>query len=337
MLAISAAAVFGTAGVVSAESIEIIGTDESEQATEAAVAQETAAATDGAAEDTAAQPAADAEDQTEADESSTKVKPLNPKDENITAEEAVSSARTLYSQMQHYADVNDNSSFAALFEPGADAQTVQDQLQSVKSSLSEIENLDEHADLCFFDPTEDSTQSPYYFAVALCDYDVDLTGAVKWYSTLMKVAKYEDGWRVSISPAGELLKKNYPDGFTAADDAGYNTTDLYPSLGMRFASGAVFNGALYALPNLLWQNEAGDVGCAVWIANGTDSSKWCDTIDLIVTDKTAGDVTKVNVPIQTALDSGQSAMVTCTIPAEYVDSGKKEWTEVTVNSNLKYQ
>ncbi len=106
---------------------------------------------------------------------------------------------------------------------------------------------------------------------------------------------------------------------------------------MRFASGAVFGGTLYALPNLLWQNEAGELCCAIWIANGTDTSKWCDTIDLIVKDETAGDVTKVNVPVQTALDAGQSTMVTCTIPAEYVDSGTKEWTDVSINSNLRFQ
>ena len=58
---------------------------------------------------------------------------------------------------------------------------------------------------------------------------------------------------------------------------------------------------------------------------------------LVVTDSGAGDVMKVNVPVQTALEGGQSSMVTCTIPAEYVDSGKKEWTEISVSSNLKYQ
>ena len=46
---------------------------------------------------------------------------------------------------------------------------------------------------------------------------------------------------------------------------------------------------------------------------------------------------KVNVPVQAALEGGQSSMVTCTIPAEYIDSGKKEWTGISVNSNLKYQ
>ena len=335
-------------GTVNAAKIRIIGTDESEVETEAmpqgdgvgeADASEEAGA-EGSAADTAA--AADGAETAAADAGAETVpaggaKILNPTDEGITSEEAVSAARTLYSQMQHYADVNDNTSFSALFESVADAQTVQDQLQAVKSSLNDTASLAQHADLCFYDPTQDSTRSPYYFAVALCDYDVDLSGAVSWYSTLMRLAKYEDGWKVSISPAGELLAANYPEGFTSASDSGRNAVDLYPSLGMRFASGAVFTGALYALPNLLWQDEDGNVHCSVWLANGTETSKWCDTIDLVVTDEELGDIMRVNVPVQTALEGGQSSLVTCTIPAEYVDSGRKEWTQISVSSNLKYQ
>ena len=310
-----------------AGNIRIIGTDESEIETEA-----------GELPAESAQPGSQNPDDASGDASAAgQEKILNPAEENLTAQEAVSAARTLYSQMQHYADVNDNSSFAALFESGADAQTVQDQLQAVKSSLSDVSALDHHADLCFFDPTQDSTKSPYYFAVALCDYNVDLTGAVSWYSTLMRLAKYESGWKASISPAADLLAENYPEGFTSASQDGRNAVDLYPSLGMRFASGAVFEGALYALPNLLWQNEDGSVQCSVWLANGTSTSKWCDTIDLVVSDQGAGDIMKVNVPVQTALEGGQSSVVTCTIPAEYIDSGKKEWTQVSVSSNLKYQ
>ena len=316
-----------SAAAVPAGNIRIIGTDESEMETEA-----------GETLPESGQPGAEESAGGEAIAGGAEgAKILNPAEENLTSEEAVSAARTLYSQMQHYADINDNTSFTALFESGADARTVQDQLQAVKSSLSETANLAQHADLCFFDPTQDSTKSPYYFAVALCDYDVDLTGAVSWYSTLMRLAKFEDGWKVSLSPAGELLAANYPEGYTLASESGRNAADLYPSLGMRFASGAVFNGALYALPNLLWQDEDGTVNCAVWLANGTDTSKWCDTIDLVVEDQGAGDVMKVNVPVQTALEGGQSGMVTCTIPAEYVDSGNKEWTGISVSSNLKYQ
>ena len=318
------------AASVPAARIRIIGTDESEMETEAALPADDVPADEAAGGGETLSIGADAA-------TVGRAKILNPVDEGITAEEAVSAARTLYSQMQHYADVNDNTSFALLFESVADAQTVQDQLQAVKSSLSGIENLNQHADLCFYDPTQDSTKSPYYFAVALCDYDVDVSGAVSWYSTLMRLAKYEDGWKTSISPAGELLAMNYPEGFKDASSGGRNAVDLYPSLGMRFASGAVFGGTLYALPNLLWQDEDGSVHCAVWLANGTETPKWCDTIDLVVTDGEIGDVMRVNVPVQTALEGGESSLVTCTIPAEYVDSGQKEWTEISVSSNMKYQ
>lgn len=325
-LAAAAVSMSHFAGGVSAANIKIIGSEESEVETEAAAGSEETPDGIEASAPAGTDAAVTAEQ-----------KILNPAEEGIRAEEAVSAARTLYSQMQHYADVNDNGSFAALFENGADAQTVQDQLQAVKSSLSETADLVHHTDLCFFDPTKDSTQSPYYFAVALCDYEVDLTGAVSWYSTLMRLAKYEDGWKASISPAGDMLAASYPEAFSAVLQDGGNAVDLYPSLGMRFASGAVFEGALYALPNLLWQDGDGTVHCAVWLSNGTAAPKWCDTIDLVVTDDEAGDVMKVNVPVQTALEGGQSSMVTCNIPPEYVESGNKAWNQISVSSNLKYQ
>ena len=72
----------------------------------------------------------------------------------------------------------------------------------------------------------------------------------------------------------------------------------------------------------------------MWVANGTATSKWCDTIDLVVKDSGIGDVMKVNVPVQTALEGGQSAMVTCSVPAEFVVAGAKEWTQSSVSSNL---
>ena len=282
-----------------------------------------------------AQMAATAAQETEAETAGSR--PLDPAAEKITAAEAVNGARTLYSQMQHYADVNDNSNFAALFESGADAQTVQNQLQQIKSSLVELDGLNSHADYCFFDPTTDPTQSPYYFAVALCDYDVDSDGAVAWFSTLMRVAKYDDGWKASVMPAGELLAQKLPQGFRTASSQKRNCLNLYTSFAFPYSENAVFNGTLYALPVLLWQEENGDVNCCVWIANGTQSVKWCDSIDLIANDHDLGEVIAVNVPVQLALESGQSSLVTCTVPASYVKTQTKEWTDISMNSDLKYQ
>ncbi len=264
-------------------------------------------------------------------------RPLDPSEERITGADAINGARTLYSQMQHYADVNDNTSFAALFESGADAQTIQDQLQQIKSSLVELNGLDSHSDYCFFDPTADTTQSPYYFAVALCDYDVDGDGAAAWYSTLMRVAKYQDGWKASVMSAGELLTQQLPQGYRDAAAAKRNVKNLYPSFALPYRDGAVFSGAFYALPVLLWQEDGGDVSCAVWLANGTQSTKWCDSIDLIASDGELGEVMAVNVPVQLVLEGGQSELVTCSVPAGYVKTGTDEWTDIRVNSDLKYQ
>ena len=45
----------------------------------------------------------------------------------------------------------------------------------------------------------------------------------------------------------------------------------------------------------------------------------------------------VNVPVQLALEGGQSALVTCTVPASYVKTQTEEWTDISMNSDLKYQ
>ena len=264
-------------------------------------------------------------------------RPLDPSEEGISASDAVSGARTLYSQMQHYADVTDNTNFAALFENGADAQTIQSQLQQIKSSLVELKNLNSHSDYCFFDPTVDTTQSPYYFAVALCDYDVDNDGAAAWYSTLMRVAKYPDGWKASVMSAGELLSQQLPQGYRDAVSARRNADNLYASFALPYRDNAVFTGAFYALPTLLWQEENGDVNCAVWLANGTENTKWCDSIDLIASGNDLGEIMAVNVPVQLALEGGRSSLVTCTVPAGYVKTGTDSWNDIRINSDLKYQ
>ncbi len=317
--------VLAAGSVVSASEIRIIQ-DESESETEA----KTSVISQGQVQ---AGSLSGAEAETEAEAS----RPLDPSTEGISAEDAVNGARTLYSQMQHYANVNDNTNFSALFESGADAQTIQNQLQKVRNSLTELEGLNYHSDFCFFDPTVDKTQSPYYFAVALCDYDVDSDGAAAWYSTLMRVAAYEDGWKASVMPAGELLDQMLPPGYGSAKGAGRNCMNLYESFALPYRENTFFSGALYALPVLLWQEENGDVSCAVWVANGTQTSKWCDSIDLIANDKALGEVLAVNVPVQIALEGSQSSLALCTVPANYVKTGTDKWTSVTMNSNLKYQ
>lgn len=263
--------------------------------------------------------------------------PLNPADKGITAQDAVEGVRALYSQMQHYADINDNAQFETLFEDGADEKTLQAQLQAVKSSLSQTKDLTSHSDLCFVDPTKDSTKSPYYFSIGLTDYKVNDDGSVVWYSTLLRAAKYEDGWKAALLSSDDLVQENYPEGFTSAKVSGRNATDLYPYLAMRFADGAVFDGAFYSLVNMVWQNEDGSVSFALWLANGTESSKWCDSIDCVIKGSDSGTIASVNVPVQAALEGGESSLVTCTIPADSVKTDTEGWGTVTVQSNLLYQ
>jgi hypothetical protein len=153
----------------------------------------------------------------------------------------------------------------------------------------------------------------------------------------MRVARYESGWKASVMPAGELLTQILPQSFRDAQSAKRNSGILYPSFALPYKENTVFEGALYALPVLLWQEENGDVNCAVWIANGTQTAKWCDSIDLIANDKELGEVMAVNVPVQIALEGGQPTLAVCTVPANYVKTGTDAWTAVNVNSNLKYQ
>jgi len=263
--------------------------------------------------------------------------PLDPAAESITAQDAITGIRSLYSQMQHYADVNDNAQFAALFEDDIDSVTVESQLQSVKSSLDVTESLSSHADVCFIDPTEDKTVSPYYFAAGLTDYAVAEDGSVEWYSTLIRAAYYESGWKASAVPSGDLVSGLYPEGYTEALVNGRNAVDFYPYFANRFSEGTVFQGALYSLVNMAWQNEDGSMTVLVWIANGTDTDRWCDSIDVIITDSVRGAVTSVNMPVQYTAAAQTSQQLELTIPAENVKTDTNSWNELSVDSNLIYQ
>ena len=87
---------------------------------------------------------------------------------------------------------------------------------------------------------------------------------------------------------------------------------------------------------MAWQNEDGSLSLALWLANGEEGTKWCDSIDLLIRD---GDreVASVNAPVQQALESGESILRTVEIPADSVKTKKAKWTGLTVSSNLLYQ
>ena len=158
--------------------------------------------------------------------------PMNAEAEGITAEEAVRQARALYSKMKHYAELTDNENFASCFETAMDADTLQNQMKSVSQAEAETKDLTGHEDVCFLDPTEDKTQSPYYFGVGLTDYEVEKDGSVQWYSVLIRIAKYKDGWKAAALPEGNFFSGKYPEGYEAALGSGRNAVDLYPYLAL---------------------------------------------------------------------------------------------------------
>ena len=262
--------------------------------------------------------------------------PLNPVSEGITEAEAVTNARALYSKMKHYAELTDNDQFAACFEADVDASTIQAEMQSVKDAVKSTEDLDQHSDVCYADPTADKTLPSSYFGVGLTDYKVNNDGTVDWYSVILRVAKYEDGWKASALPDGAYFTGRYPEGFEQAQSSGRNAVDLYPYLAMRFSDEAVFTGAFYSLVNMAWQNEDGSLGLALWLANGQDGTKWCDSIDLVLSDGTK-EVASVNAPVQQAIEGNQGKLVTVNIPAANVKTGTDQWSSLTIQSNLLYQ
>ena len=262
--------------------------------------------------------------------------PMNAEAEGITAEEAVRQARALYSKMKHYAELTDNENFASCFETAMDADTLQNQMKSVSQAEAETKNLTGHEDVCFLDPTKDKTQSPYYFGVGLTDYEVEKDGSVQWYSVLIRIAKYKDGWKAAALPEGNFFSGKYPEGYEAALGSGRNAVDLYPYLALRFSEKGVFDGAFYSLVNMAWQNTDGSLGLALWLANGQEGTKWCDSIDLVLTDGTK-QVASVNTPVQQAVEGGQSMLVTVNIPAANVKTGTDKWSSLSVSSNLLYQ
>lgn len=267
---------------------------------------------------------------------STSGKPSDPEEAGITAEDAVAGARALYSKMKHYAARTDNERFAACFEETLGAETIQDQLKEVRSADDATKEFEGHADVCYFDPTEDRTQSPYYFGVGLTDYRVNDDGTVDWYSVLMRVAKYGDEWKASVLPDGSLMEAKYPEGYAEAALGKRNAVDLYPYLALRFSDQGVFDGTFYSLINMVWQNGDGSLSLALWLANGTEGAKWCDSIDLVLKDS-GKTVASVNAPVQQAVESGTGSLVTVNIPAENVKTGDSAWKNLTVESNLLYQ
>ena len=84
---------------------------------------------------------------------------------------------------------------------------------------------------------------------------------------------------------------------------------------MRFEDDAVFEGAFYSLPCMFWQNSDGSVTFGLWLSNGQGGTKWCDSIDLNLSDSQVGTIADVNIPVQTAVSGQTSSFLQYSIPA----------------------
>ncbi len=364
LIALAAGLLAGTAAAGSScsayasDEIRIIGESEEESApadqAETSAAEDASGAERPAAEDAAGaeEPAAEdadssaAEDAAEADGAGEKEKPQALTEDSTEAEgseetqetlreEAQKAARSLYGSLQKSADLNDNEAFSALFAGEMDPAVLQNQLQAIKSALNLTASLDRHSDFCFFAPSGEEQSEPC--AVSLTDYTVTEDGGVNWYSTLLCVEKTSEEWKVSSGSVQEYLDSLYPVEFTEARAAGYNAVDLYPWFAMRFQDDAVFDGAFYSLPGMFWQNSDGSVTFGLWLSNGQGGTKWCDSIELNLTDGQLGTVADVTVPVQTAVAGQSSSFLQYSIPAEKVRTGTLEWSSLTVRSNLIYE
>lgn len=262
---------------------------------------------------------------------------VNAAEAGITAEDAVEAARTLLSQMRHYAEQGDEAPFRALYEGGADEALVTSQMDAVKASLDTVADLDSHSDVCIRDASDSNAEDPWNFTCALLDYKVRDDGTVTWYSTVLTLADFSDGFRLTTRDAAEDITALNATGFQDAAKAGRNAQDFYPYLGMRFSPYATFTGTFYSLLDTAWQNEDGSVSFTLWVANDGFGDKWLDQVRVILTDTKLGTVADSIVDVQRTLPVGTSAILELTIPADEVVTGSDAWTSVSAQTNLSYQ
>ncbi len=250
--------------------------------------------------------------------------------------EAETAARDLYVRLRDSADRNSNEEFASLFAGDMDASRLQNQLQAIKSSLSLTQNCDRHSDYCFSYTEAGDAGSAEAF-VGLTDYHVKDDGSVDWYSTLLHMEEGEDGWKVSQEPALDELAGLYPEAYQEAVREGRNAVDLYPYCAMRFDESAFFEGTFYSLVNMVWENADGSLSFGLWLSNGQGGKKWCDRIELNISDQTAGRLLASTVSLDTVLEPESSAFLVYTVPADSVPAHVGTWSGLSIQSNLIYE
>lgn len=255
----------------------------------------------------------------------------------LTDNEAASQARTLYSQLEHYAEEQNREEFGKLFASDVTDEQISAQFDALSAAAAQTSGLSLHADACYYNSAEDSSAAggADLCGVGLTDYSVAEDGSVTWYSSLLCITCEDGVWKVAAMPEGSLMESLYPEGYRAAVKAGRNAADIYPYLALRFSGSGLFEGAFYSLANMAWENEDGSLSVSLWIANGTQGTKWCDSVDLVIRSGEDG-IAAVNVPVQQVAEAGSSVLSTVTIPADSVSSGAS-WDSVTIQSNLLYE
>ncbi len=304
--------------------------------TEEALAGDSAEADASAAEESTAE-GGSAEESTEKDgpAAAGSAEESTAEDSAVRAE-AETAARDLYDRLRDSADRNSNEEFASLFAGDMDASRLQNQLQAIKSSLSLTQNCDRHSDYCFSYTEAGEAGSAEAF-VGLTDYHVKDDGSVDWYSTLLHMEEGEDGWKVSQKPALDELAGLYPEAYQEAVREGRNAVDLYPYCAMRFDESAFFEGTFYSLVNMVWDNADGSLSFGLWLSNGQGGRKWCDRIELNISDQTAGRLLASTISLDTVLDPESSAFLVCTVPADSVPAHVGTWSGLSIQSNLIYE
>lgn len=255
-----------------------------------------------------------------------------------TTADALIQGRSLLSQMEHYVSESNEEAFSKLFAEGIGQTSIDQEYGTVRDIIKAADGLNSHADICFSGPSAgggDSEDGEYY-AVGLTDYRVNADGTVDWYSTLLRIVKVGEDWKIARMPENSLLSEWQPAGYKEAAAAGRGAEDLYPYLALRYSKDTVFDGAFYSLANMAWENEDGSISVALWIANGTSGSKWCDSVDLTLT---SGDtqIASANVPVQIESVPGTGSLTVVTIPEDSAEASGASWSGISVQSNLHYE
>ena len=120
-----------------------------------------------------------------------------------------------------------------------------------------------------------------------------------------------------------------PEGYEAASDAGRAVIDESGSNYMYLDPSAVFNGMLIRQIKHVWQNEDGSIGYTVWLANGTERAVDFGHAAYTITDIYLGTIAEGEVDIDETVAPGTNILKEFLIPAEDVEPGKEDWTDVT--------